>query len=333
MKILALQLKRIGDLVLTTPALAAIRRAHPQAHVTLAVVDGCGALLPAIATVDEGLTFRRGELSLDAWRRIASGFDVCFDFTGNDRSAIAAVLSRSRERIAFEWVKKSRLRALAFDRFVASAVRDHHTADHYLDLVSDSATQRRDDADVLPQLQLPDSARRAAKAQLGRATIVIHPGTARADKYWLPERWAAVIEHLRSRGFECVLTGGADPFEAAHLSQIQAALREPVPSLAGKLDLFGFAAVLAEARAVVSCDTGAVHLAAAFQRPQVALYGPINPFHWRPRHAEAVVISAANPDAPLTEFAPRMKGAPMERISTELVIRATDALLNRIPDR
>ena len=77
----------------------------------------------------------------------------------------------------------------------------------------------------------------------------------------------------------------------------------------------------------MSCDTGVVHLAAAFRTPQIALFGPTNPFHWRPRHERALVLSAAQPEAPLTDFQPRMKGAPMERISTEAVIRAIDALL------
>ena len=66
---------------------------------------------------------------------------------------------------------------------------------------------------------------------------------------------------------------------------------------------------------------------AAFRTPQVALFGPTNPFHWRPRHERAVVLSAAQPDAPLTIFTPRMKGVPMERISTELVIGAIAQLI------
>jgi len=76
----------------------------------------------------------------------------------------------------------------------------------------------------------------------------------------------------------------------------------------------------------VSCDTAVVHLASAFGIPQIALFGPTNPFHWRPIHDRAVVISAAQPDAPLTHFEPRMKEGPMELISTEVVIRATDCL-------
>ena len=98
-------------------------------------------------------------------------------------------------------------------------------------------------------------------------------------------------------------------------------------NLAGKTDLLALAAVVERAALVVSCDTAMVHLAAAFRRPQVALFGPTNPFHWRPRHEAALVISAAQPDWPLTDFQPRMKGAPMDRISTNVVIRATEVLL------
>ncbi len=82
----------------------------------------------------------------------------------------------------------------------------------------------------------------------------------------------------------------------------------------------------------MSCDTAVVHLAAAFRVRQIALFGPTNPFHWRPLHDRAIVISAAQPEAPLTQFHPRMKGAPMDRISSEVVIRAIDDLLARPAD-
>ena len=96
--------------------------------------------------------------------------------------------------------------------------------------------------------------------------------------------------------------------------------------IAHPADLLALAALIERAALVLSCDTAAVHFAAAFRRPQIALFGPTNPFHWRPRHDRALVLSAAKPDAPLTDFTPRMKGAPMERISTALVIDAIASL-------
>jgi ADP-heptose:LPS heptosyltransferase len=127
-----------------------------------------------------------------------------------------------------------------------------------------------------------------------------------------------------------VLTGGSDPFEQAHLRAIEQLAPAGLLNVAGTGSLLVLAALARDARLVVSCDTAIVHLAAAFATPQVALFGPTNPFHWRPRHARAVVLSAAQPGGPLTTFEPRAKGAPMDLISTEVVVRATDALLSSL---
>jgi len=337
--ILALQLKRIGDLILTTPALAALREAIPEARISLVVADACGELLPAVEGIERGLVFRRREWNADVWKAaLATRFDACLDFTGNDRSALLTGLSMARRRLTFEWVKKSKLRALSYQEFIPSPVRDRHTVDHYLDLAhgligASGKAEAEPAIPASPRLAPPASAREAARRLAGDSEfVVVHPGTARSEKYWIPERWAAVITHLRERhGVRCVITGGSDAFEWEHIGKIQKALAHPAREEAGKLDLLTAAALIEQARAVLSCDTAAVHLAAAFARPQIALYGPTNPFHWRPRHPRAIVLSAAHPEAPLTEFHPRMKGAAMDAISTDLVIRATDALLTMPP--
>ena len=315
MRILALQLKRIGDLILTTPALAALRAAHPDAEIALAVTPACAPLLGAIDSISSGIVLGRGR-GFAPWQQVLTGpWDLCFDFTGSDRSALAVAASRAKERTTFSWVKRSKVRSLAYNQFTDSAVRERHTVDHYLDLVGA-------DAPLGPSLQLPESARTAADeilraSGIAGSFVLVHPGSARAEKYWLPERWAEVIASLK---LPHILTTGPDEFERAHAASIKSKIVAPS-------DLLILAALLERAALVLSCDTAAVHFAAAFCRPQIALFGPTNPFHWRPRHDRALVLSAAKPDAPFTTFTPRMKGAPMERISTELVIRATHSLL------
>lgn len=325
MRILALQLKRIGDLILTTPALVAARRAFPEAQITVGLADICEELVPALAFVDGALVLRGNKTHAGGWAQLLSGrFDVCLDFTGNDRSALCSLLSKARKRVTFASARKSRVRALVYNGLVDSSVREHHTADHYCHLLRGIGV----DASGPLSLNLPDSARARAAAIAQTPYVVIHPGSAREEKLWLPGRWAAVIEHLRTRHhLECFITGGTDSLEREHIAQIERALGRPVINLAGKLDLLEFAAVIAQARACLSCDTAAVHLAATFEKPQIVLYGMTNPFHWRPRHDRALIISAVHPAGPLTLFTPRMKGGPMAAISTETVIRATDALL------
>lgn len=315
MRILALQLKRIGDLVLTTPALAVLK--ETGADITLAVHPSTASLLPAIPHCDSAVVFRSG---WTPWQQVLTGrFDVVLDFTGTDRSALATFLARAQRRITFDWVRKNRLRSLAYNEFVASSVRDRHTVDHYLDLLFPLGVDR---AGVPPVLQLPP-----AVAPSQDRYAVIHPGTARAEKFWLSDRWAEVARHLTGRGLRIVITTGPDESERAHAAAIQSAIGNQQTAMEQPPDLCAFAALIRDAALVVSCDTAAVHLAAAFQRPQIALFGPTNPFHWRPRHERAVVISAARPDEPMTAFDPRMKGAPMDRISTAAVCRAIDALL------
>jgi ADP-heptose:LPS heptosyltransferase len=320
MKILALQLKRIGDLILTTPALRRLRQAWPEAHITLGVMNGTAALLPAIPQAHAGIVFGRGR-GFAPWQQVMSGgWDICLDFTGNDRSAFATALSRAGKRVAFEAGRKNKLRALAYNEWSPSLVREVHTTQHYLDLVAHIAPASPEPAtELLPELSLPASS--AKNTGPAGSYALLHPGTARPEKYWLADRWSAVAAHLRDRcGLRPVFTSGPDAYERAHVAQA-------APDFQSPPDLLSLATLVAGARLVVSCDTAVVHLAAAFRVPQIALFGPTNPFHWRPMHEHAIVLSAAQPNAPLTAFTPRMKGAPMDRISTEAVIRAIDSLL------
>lgn len=335
MKILVLQLKRIGDVILTTPVLAALRGALPGASITLAITETAEELLPAMSYINEGLVYRRSRGNGPLWwKLISSQYDVCLDFTGTDRSALIAMLSKAHSRVTYQWVRKSTYRPFFYNRFINSAVRDFHTVDHYLHLLT---ALDIDGIGTPVTLHLPDWARKKAQQKLERLGVsgdyaVVHPGTARHEKYWKADRWAAVIAHCEEKaGLPCVITGGSDSRETAHLDILRRSMRTPVRDLAGQLDLLTLAAVTERARVVLSVDSGPMHLAAAFGTPQVALFGPTNPFHWRPRHDRAIVLLAAGREEGQLEFKPRHDPAVMSQISTEQVIRATDRALSHTP--
>jgi ADP-heptose:LPS heptosyltransferase len=339
MRILALQLKRIGDLVLTTPALAVLK-SLPAANVTLAVDQSTSSLLPAIPNVDAAIVFGRGR-GWAPWQQVLTGqYDAVFDFTGSDRSALAAAISRAASRTTFAWVKKRGLRALVYKKFVESSVRERHTVDHYLDLVraglegvaSVGSGEGPTLEGALSQRALPNTALQPtlnlSKADPTEPYAVLHPGTARREKFWQVNHWAEVAHHLiETHNLRVIITTGSDADERVHAAEIQSAICDPRSAIDTPADLCAFASILASARVVISVDTAAVHLAAAFQRPQIALFGPTNPFHWRPRHSRVAVISAVQPGEPMSDFTPRMKGAAMERIPASTVIRAADSLL------
>jgi ADP-heptose:LPS heptosyltransferase len=112
-------------------------------------------------------------------------------------------------------------------------------------------------------------------------STVVHVGAAYGSRLWPEERFAAVASSLRESGHRVVFTGGAaDRERALRVSRIGGFPEQAV--LAGSLPLAAFAAVIAEARLVVSADTGAAHLATAYGRPSVVLFGPAPPEEWGP---------------------------------------------------
>jgi ADP-heptose:LPS heptosyltransferase len=91
--------------------------------------------------------------------------------------------------------------------------------------------------------------------------------------------------------------------------------------------LLTLAALIGKAQLLVTVDSAPVHFAAATHTPQVILFGPTNPFHWRPMHSPALILHGKSA-APVTEFAPVRPRFPMSEISTEAVISAMDSLLS-----
>jgi predicted lipopolysaccharide heptosyltransferase III len=337
--ILLIQLKRLGDLILTTPAIAAIRQKFPDAHITLVVSHACAPLVPALAGVDRTYIMRRGPSDFGILVRIArTRYDACIDFTRNNRSALLTWLSRAKQRVGSHRIKRrARIRQKAYNEFVPGRMRDRHMVDYNLSLLEPLGIR-----DVSPpvQLVLPTEACHAAielqsRYKIAEPFVVFHPGSARIEKFWQPHRWAEVITNAMARWHvTAVLTGGSSTQEKAHLAEIEALLPRPtsdsgpgIVDLSGKIDLLTLAALVAQARLLVTVDSAPMHLAAAMGTPQVILFGPTNPFHWQPRHPSAFILQGDS-GVPVQNFAPRQERLPMKLISTQAVIDAMDWLLS-----
>src|SRR5256714_9758708 len=156
MKILLIQLKRIGDLILTTPAIAAVREKFPDGHIALVNSAEGKALAPAIAGVNKLLVMPRGLAGFGTAAAIARGkFDYCVDFTRNDRSALLVLLSRAKKRIVSFRIKvRSKFRTRFYNEFVPHRMRDMHTIDYHLALLEPLGISS---AARAVQLQLPKS--------------------------------------------------------------------------------------------------------------------------------------------------------------------------------
>ncbi len=332
MNLLLIQLKRIGDLILTVPAITAVRRRFPDAGLTVVTSRAASGLLPAISGIDRACAMRGNLLDAQQWFFVGcGGFEACVDFTHNDRSAYLALVSRARRRITAEYVElQSKVRPYYYNELVPSPVRSLHTIDYHLSLLAPLGIRNasREITLDLPMDVVSRADRLLNDAGLAGAFLLVHPGSARSEKFWEPDRWGAVIDRAAAlHNLPCVLTGGTSAIERQHISAIKSHAQGGTIDLCGKTDLLALAAIVQRARLFLTVDSAPMHFASAFHTPQVALFGPTNPLHWRPLSRNAIVLQGES-GVPVTEFAPKQARVAMNVISTAAVIDAMETLLS-----
>ncbi len=342
-RILVIQTKRIGDLILTAPALRLLRRRRPNAHITLVTAGVGGQLASCIPGIDEHLNYCPGKLNAALWSTLFSEpFDYSLDFNGTDRSVGMSFVAGAHNRAAYTKRTLKFPRNVIFTRCSPASLKKLHTIDHMTALLETMGIFPDTGREPL-RLEIPRPVQQQTRQTLlghgiedRQPFAVIHPGTARPEKYWQASAWAAVIDHLIfEKNLSVIITGGGDAKEITHIDSIKAAVkpeaRSRVIDLSGTITLPQTAAVISRSTVVLGVDTAAMHLAAAFEKPQIVLFGPTNPYHWRPLHNQARVILAGH-DKALSEdeFETKIPEFAMSLITEEQVTGVLNTLLENI---
>ena len=257
---LVLRALKLGDLLVAVPALTALRRGFPEHRIVLATTGWLAPIVDLIAGVDELLPTPGLSRPIEVGRR---SVDIGVNLHG--RGPESATL--------LDAVQPARLIAHAPDAPDGPDWIDGILErERWVRLVR-SAGVHADAAEV--GISVPAQPAAVADA------IVLHVGAFYGARRWPAERFAEVARTLATRGERVVLTGGAEDHERARAVAALAGLPDSAV-LAGRLDLTGFAALIAAARLVVTADTGAAHLASAYGRPSVVIFGPAPPEEWGP---------------------------------------------------
>jgi len=256
----------LGDLLTGVPAIRGIRAAVPDHRLVLATTRALEPLASLIDAVDEVLP--AGELAPLDWSGPPPELAVDLHGKGPLSHVVVADLHPAR--------------LLTFDSPGYPGptwYADEHEVARWCRLVSEGLDVACD-PDAL-DLAVPDVEPPV------RDVAVVHPGAAFPGRRWPPERFAAVARHLTAAGLPVVVTGGPAERELALAVAAAAGLDEDAV-LAGRTTSLELAAVIAAARVVVCGDTGVAHLATAYRRPSVVLFGPVSPALWgppsRPQH-------------------------------------------------
>jgi heptosyltransferase-1 len=300
MRILLIRTSSLGDIVHCLPALRALRRRYPSAHIGWVVEDVFAPLLVRDPDLDEVLEvglrrWRRSLLDAGTLRELRAGLgrlnewgaDVVLDLMGNHKAGLLAAITSCDRRVGLEArLRRERSSAAWLSEWVGT--RGEHAVDRALAVAA--AVSGSDCFLGFGREQI----RAAADATPPRQTtgqVVIHPGAAWASKRYPADRWGRVAAAIaRATGRPIVVSAG--PGEADLADQVERS-SGGVATRAEAADLPALVALLASAALVLGGDTGPLHLAHALGVPALFLHGPTDPRTHGPYGAPERALRAA----------------------------------------
>lgn len=272
----------LGDVVMATPTVRALRRRYPHAHITAAGKSACCDLLAGIPTIDAfvPLPQRPGFRSIFSLaRRLAQPRpDLAVILPNSVRTAWLARLTGAPRRIGYARGGRGILLSDALARHREGGKRvPRYTALEYLALAEYLGAP---DDDGGLELVATSEEQMAVKAYLdpSRPVVGIAPGAAFGpSKQWLPERFAAVADALASeRNAQCVLLTG--PGEEKTRDAVLAAASSPLITCHdGAPSIERLKATLAQVDLLIGNDSGPRHIAIAFKKPVICIMGSTSP--------------------------------------------------------
>ena len=284
-RILIVKPSAIGDVVHTLPVLNLLRKRYPAAHIAWLVTPACAGILEGHPQLNDVILFeRKGGFSgaRALYRRLrAEKFDLVLDLQGLLRSGLFCWATGAPVKVGFANARE--MAPVFYSHRVAVPDKEVHAMDRYLDLAVAAGCERGPVEYVWPT---DDADRAAVRAMVGdRRYAVLLPGTNWATKRWPVDKFAAMVEPLKSRfGLDSVIAGRGE--DAAALAPLAPAAVD----LTGKTTLRQLVALLENASVVIANDSGPMHIAAALGRPLVTLFGPTNPVRTGPYQRLETVV-------------------------------------------
>ncbi len=305
---LVIKLRHHGDVLLSSPVFATLKRAAPDCEIDALVYADTAPMLadhPAISrlhTIDRGwktlglLGQARAEWGLLAQLR-RRDYGLVVHLTEHKRGAWMTRLIDPRSAVAPR--QKGEFWRGSFSHFYPWANHPRrHTVETNLDAlrrigIQPTASDKR-------VVMVPGAAAEARVEALlhehGLAAgnfIHLHPASRWLFKCWPADRVAGLCDALHQRGHRLVLTAAPDDKEKALIAAVLGSCKAAAPlDLSGRLSLKELAALTARARLFVGVDSAPMHIAAAMGAPTVALFGPSGELEWGPWNVAHRVVSA-----------------------------------------
>lgn len=301
-----MRLRSIGDTVLATPSLIALKRFLPDAQIDVLLEDWVAPLLDGFDAVDNVITVSKGSRDRlkTAWQIRWNNYDVVFNLHGGTTSTFFTRATGARHRVGYVnyqyhflynhllssatefWGRErshSAEQQLALLGFVGIPVEDKpkshlvvtKSAQDSLKKKFKANTQGREDA---RNLEAAFGGQVSWREILGDYALM-HPAAAFATKTWAAENFARVAEYLNKQGLKTIAIAAQN--ERAVLDKLTNESNIPIVTF-DDLTLPEITALASRAQLFVGNDSGIAHIAAAVNTPSVVVFGSSNRDHWRP---------------------------------------------------
>ena len=334
-KVLLVRLRSIGDTVLATPSMLALKRFLPNVTVDMLVEDWVAPLLDDHPHVDKVVVLERGGFMTRARlaRELrAANYDVVYNLHGGTTSTFLTRATGARHRVGFETYQYAQLHNhQAPSPLLLWGQQKTHSVEQQLALLGWTGVPVTD----RPRTQLGISSEATATINellaqaglTGRKIALIHPAAAFATKQWATENFARVAEALSERGFSPVAIAAAN--EKALLEKLRAEASVKITIF--ELSLPEVTALAAQSQLFIGNDSGIAHIAAAVGTPAVVIFGSSNIAHWRPwNSAPAEVVYEEMPCQPCHGYFCEKFDQPecILRVPATRVVAAIERLLS-----
>jgi len=290
-RVLVVRLRSIGDTVLTTPSLFALRRFLPQAQIDIVLEDWVAPVLEGSDLVDKVIAIPRESKAARARlaREIrAANYDVVYNLHGGRTSTLLVRATGAKHRVGFGHYQYARLHNhLAPNASVLWQRSSLHSVEQQLALIGWTGVPVTDRP--VTKLALVDKALESASVKIrgagfesfqnGKPFALIHPSAAFETKRWAIENFARVTQELNERGLTPVAIAGPNEAELLRLLARHSSGRIVMLS---NLTLPEIRVLSARARLFVGSDNGIAHIATAAGARCVIIFGSSNVTHWRP---------------------------------------------------
>ena len=302
-RILIVQLADIGDLIVSTPALDALREAHPKAHITLLTTAHAAPVVTSTNLVDEIITFDKGQFNSSRAFFKPANVRRIFNLRGGHYNTVVFfhhfTLKLGTAKFALIALATGAKRRLGLDNgngwFLTERLPDEgfgakHQAQYWLDVVGLLGAKTAPRPAII-QKQVPSSEFRVPSEKL---VVVIHAGSGgySTARRWDAAKFAAVADRLHDEYDATIVLVGAKGDDS---DSVKSLMKTSPTDLTGKTSLPELAGILAKSDLFIGADSGVMHVAAAAGTPIVAVFGPSNPDAWGPwtPDGKSIVVRSA----------------------------------------